>query len=67
MKCLHKNSLKNAIIQSVTIGIEDHGFLTMDITLNYGRSGQSLRGCALWAKGWEKKPNYFSAFYEGEK
>ena len=27
----------------------------MSITLNYGRSGQSLGGCALWAKGWEKK------------
>ena len=57
MKCLHKNSIRNAVITRVKIGIEDHGFLTMSIHLDFGGAlGQMFGGRALWAEGWENKP-----------
>ena len=56
MKCKHINSVRNAVIKSASIEIEDHGFLTMNITVDYGGSGQGMGGLALWADGWEKLP-----------
>jgi hypothetical protein len=36
--------IKNAKIVSTVLGYEDHGILTMYVTLDYGHSGQSFGG-----------------------
>lgn len=45
-----KKKTKNAIIRDVRLGIEDHGFLTAWLMLEYGDgSGQGFGGYALSA------------------
>ena len=39
--------IKNAIIQSTMLGIEDHGIMTFYLTLTYAGSGQTAGGYCL--------------------
>ncbi len=50
--------IKNAIIESVSLGFEGHGILSSNITLDYGGSGQGFGGYAFggeytdyWVRG----------------
>lgn len=42
-----KEEIKNAIIESTTLGFEGHGILTCFLQLNYSGSGQGFGGYAL--------------------
>lgn len=39
--------IKNAIIERASLSIEEHGFLTCYLTLDYGGSGQGFGGYVL--------------------
>jgi hypothetical protein len=43
--------IRNAIIKSVSLGIEDHGFLTAYLHLDYGGTEQGFGGYCLSAPG----------------
>lgn len=40
--------VKNAIIESISLTVEDHGILTAWLNLNYGGIGQGFGGYALY-------------------
>lgn len=44
----YQEEMKNAIIESARIEIEDHGILTVWLTLDYGGSGQGFGGYSLY-------------------
>lgn len=52
---------RNALIESVSLGIEDHGILTAFLHLDFGSASQGFGGYALDAKG----ANYCAAFIRG--
>ena len=39
--------IKNAVIESTMLGVEDHGIMTCFLNLNYGGSGQGFGGYGL--------------------
>lgn len=43
----------NAVINSASLGIGDHGILSSFITLDYGGSGQGFGGYALFSPEWD--------------
>lgn len=46
--------IKNAVIESVSLGFSDRGFLDCWLTLNYGGSGQGFGGYTLYLpKSWD--------------
>lgn len=54
---------KNAIIDSVQLGPEDHGILTAYITLDYGGSIQSFGGYSMYHEpSWKTGGNYCGHF-----
>ena len=52
-------SVKNAVIKNVSLGFEDHGFLTFYIYLDYGGEGQAIGGICVTNNG---EPDSFGAF-----
>ena len=58
--------IKNAVIDSATIMIEDHGYLTAYINFDYGGIRQSMGGYALYSVSKEinevQKANYAGLF-----
>lgn len=49
----------NAVITGASIEIEDHGFLTIWLTLDYGGSGQGFGGYALFSqRAYDAKEKY---------
>lgn len=51
--------IRNAKIKSVTLGVEDHGIITIYLNLDYGDSGQSFGGYDL------RDSKYLSAWIQG--
>lgn len=49
--------LKNAIIDSVMLGIEDHGILTAFVTLDFGGAVQGFGGYSLYHSEWKATAN----------
>jgi hypothetical protein len=54
--------VKNAIIESTSLGLEDHGFLTFCLYLNYGGSGQGAGNRAL---SYFKRDSNERSFFQG--
>lgn len=54
--------IKNAIIDAVSMRNDDHGGLSIWITLNYGDSGQGFGGFNLYSKGMKSTGNYAGHF-----
>jgi len=50
--------IKNAVIESARITIEDHGILCVWLQLNYGGMGQGFGGYCLFKVGAHKKDDY---------
>lgn len=52
---MNTDEIKNAVIEDAKIFIEDHGFLTAFLYLDYGDSGQGFGGYPLYSKNqWDK-------------
>jgi len=45
---MYETEIKNAVIESVTIDMGDHGLLTAWLNLSYGGSGQGFGGFSLY-------------------
>lgn len=58
----HLGEIKNAIIDNVSLGIEDHGILTMHISVKYDGGGQGFGGYALDSYDREKKRRVGTAY-----
>lgn len=54
--------IRNAKITDAEILIEDHGFLTAYITLDYGGSGQGFGGYTLHSENQSGEPNFAGHF-----
>ncbi len=52
--------IKNAIIEKVSLGFEDHGILTAFLHLSYGGSSQGFGGYALYL---EKNTKNYCGFF----
>ena len=48
MSTLDTPEVKNAVITRVSLEVEDHGFLTCMVMLDYGDSGQGFGGYVLY-------------------